>query len=862
MILARRFSMGGYRAVAYLVGLVCLLSAVACMAEHVTPEPQSTVPKMLRIEWERYPNLPQGFQDSDGGFIGSRLITVGGFCQGFDDARKPGHYPRGFLSKVWALDASKPSGRWQALPDFPGAARQGLSCIPVGDSLYCWGGFNYTEPYCYTDGYRLTLSDDRWNWSQLPSLPWPMGMFGICSIGSKVYAFGGADYDYHKFTTDTDRTGKIDRMGARLLVFDTAKPGEGWKRLPDCPGTPRCVAAMAAVGGKVYVIGGASMPASGEYLSVVDNWVFDPADGTWRRLRDLPVSSGNFPDGSIVYKGRYIILVGGFQYERVMGPDGVPRPRYGHATQVDGQGVYFRDVFVYDTRTDLFGTADPLPINNNMPMAVVRGDEVFVLGGEADAREIDGEYYGHHPDLCLRGKIEELTMPTPDTPTTVDIGTRVEMFVNDWLIDGMRGACLQLRTPVKREVVMSFDKPWEGSQSAYVTVLRDGDKVRMYYRGRCQASDFDPGQVTCCAESTDGVHFTRPNLGLVEFGGSKDNNIILRGVLAHNFSPFLDTNPACKPEERYKAVAGLGGEGGGLFGLVSADGIHWRKVREGPLTTAGDFDSLNLAFWDTNTGCYRLYSRYFADGVRAIQSATSPDFINWSAQQPNVYGIGVPMEHFYTNATVLCPGAEHTYLSFPMRFVPQRKKMPEHPATGVSDAVFMSSRDGVHWDRTFREAWVRPGPDPLNWTDRNTMPATGIIETGPDEFSMYVSEHYRHDDARLTRVTIRRHGFASVHAGADGGEFVTRPLTFSGKRLIINYATSAVGSVQVEIQDADGKPMQGFALADTEPLFGDEVDAAVTWKGGSDLSSLIGKAVRLRFVLKDADLFSLRTSAL
>ena len=439
----------------------------------------------------------------------------------------------------------------------------------------------------------------------------------------------------------------------------------------------------------------------------------------------------------------------------------------------------------------------------------------------------------------------------------IDIGSRTEMFVDDWLIDRMDGLSPQLQAPIKREVVLTFDKPWEGSAAAYVTVFRDGGKIRLYYRGNCP-SDLDAQQVTCVAESTDGIHFTRPSLGLYEFQGSKENNIVFRGLLSHNFSPFLDTNPDARPEERYKAVAGLSTRGGGLCGLTSPDGIHWRQIGDKPLVTDGAFDSLNVAFWDGVAKCYRLYSRYFGNGVRAIQSATSKDFVHWSAQQPNDYG-GVPPEQFYTNATTPCPGAPHIYLSFPKRFVQERKKVAEHPDIGVSDAIFMSSRDGVHWDRTFREAWVRPGLDKLNWTDRNNMPATGIVQTSPEEFSMYISEHYDAADNRLRRITFRRHGFASVHAGADGGEFVTRPLIFTGKHLVINYSTSAAGWVQVEVRDADGEPVKGYALSDMAPLYGDELDAVVGWKTGSDLSGLIGKPVRLRFVLKDADLFALRT---
>ena len=445
----------------------------------------------------------------------------------------------------------------------------------------------------------------------------------------------------------------------------------------------------------------------------------------------------------------------------------------------------------------------------------------------------------------------------------VALGSRTELFVDDWLIDSTLSpgsVGLRLQTPIRREVVLVTDKPWEGPDSAYYTVFQDGPLVRLYYRGMVPGgADTSIGQVTCYAESTNGVHFTRPNLGIVEFEGSKENNIIYRGLEAHNFAPFRDSNPAAKPEERYKALAGVLSK---LYAFTSPDGIHWRKLQQEPVMTKGDFDSLNLAFWDVETRNYRCFSRYGDGGVRSVQSCTSTDFIHWVDPTPNRYPKTAPKEHLYTNGTRPSPNAPHIYLSFPKRFVPERKKFADYKEMGVSDALFLSSRDGVNWDRTFLEAWVRPGPDRRNWTQRSNMPAWGIVQLDPGEFSMYISEHYEWPDNRLRRITVRRDGFASAHAGAAGGEFTTRPVTFTGRSLILNYATSAAGSIQVEILDEAGKPVQGKALGDMPPLFGDELDAVVSWNSGSDLSSLIGKPVRFRFLLKDADLFALRTGTI
>lgn len=440
--------------------------------------------------------------------------------------------------------------------------------------------------------------------------------------------------------------------------------------------------------------------------------------------------------------------------------------------------------------------------------------------------------------------------------SVVEIGTRVEMFVDEWLIEEKRGLSLKLHPPRREEIVLSFDQPWEGKGSGYVTVIQEHDKIRLYYRGiGSSAMNDDRNQVTCYAESTDGIHFVKPQLGLFEYEGSTANNIVWRGRLSHNFSPFPDRSPHASPELRYKAVAGIDE----LVAFGSADGIHWQKLREEPILTDGDFDSLNVVFWDTNAQAYRCFSRIYQDkAYRTILTSTSTDFYSWGKQQLLRYNDLKPMQQYYTNSAMLCPGAEHIYMAFPMRFVPERKKLTDHPEPGVSDTVMMTSRDGLHWDRSFMEAWCRAGLDSHNWSDRTGILSTGCVLLNPDEFSFYIQEHYRLDDSRLRRVSVRKHGFGSIHAGFDHGEWVSRPFILEGDELAANYSTSAVGYVRFELQDEHGRPLDGFRLEDMEPMYGDEIGGVVAWGPEADFELLKGRPVRIRMQIKDADLFSLK----
>ena len=140
------------------------------------------------------------------------------------------------------------------------------------------------------------------------------------------------------------------------------------------------------------------------------------------------------------------------------------------------------------------------------------------------------------------------------------------------------------------------------------------------------------------------------------------------------------------------------------------------------------------------------------------------------------------------------------------------------------------------------------------------MLSTGSdLPRAPRELSLYAAESYwTGKSLNLRRYSIRTDGFVSMQAPLAGGEFVTRPLVFTGEKLVINYSTSAAGGVWVEIQGADGRPIKGYTRADCHEVFGDEIERVVAWKGTDTVAGLASRPIRLRFILKDADLFSFR----
>ncbi len=465
---------------------------------------------------------------------------------------------------------------------------------------------------------------------------------------------------------------------------------------------------------------------------------------------------------------------------------------------------------------------------------------------------------------------------------------RLEPLVDRALFERLDGVEHRLHEPRPAGIALRFDRPWEGGLSGYCTVLRDGDRWLLYYRGRpvvgrARDATAEAREVTCVAVSDDGLSWTRPS---VDAAG---RNVILEEPpeVCHNFAPFVDTRAGVAPSHCFKALGGT--QASGLLAWHSADGLHWQQTRDEPVITAGAFDSQNIAFWSPHENCYVCYLRVFVDRVRWIARSTSVDFLSWTVPEPII--ADGPREHLYTNQTVPYVRAPHLYLATPARFWPGRRALSpaqqqeigldqpdRYPglAGGTSDAVLMSSRDGRHFDRPFLSSWIRPGRDLRNWVARANYPAHGIHETAPGELSVWIQRAYGQPSAHLERMTLRTDGFASLHADAPGGTVWTVPVRLgpphpavatdgsavAGKsaelRLALNVATSAAGEVRVGLEDLDGNPKPGRGLDDCDPIHGDDLQRIVTWRGDAELAEFAGPVLRLRIVVRDADVFALR----
>ncbi len=483
----------------------------------------------------------------------------------------------------------------------------------------------------------------------------------------------------------------------------------------------------------------------------------------------------------------------------------------------------------------------------------------------------------------------------------IPIGGERECFFDNYLLDsGLTSAELRLHQPVLRGPALVHDAPWEGSCCNYHNMFFDetwhgvdgkNEKgtYRLYYLG-WQVRPHEDGQkpwhpiYACYAESADGLTWTKPNLGLIEFNGSKDNNIILAEGINHsgavdNLMVFRDDNPAAAPEARYKGVASASG---GLRRYLSPDGIHFT---EGDVIThKGAFDTLNVIFWDPRAKLYRGYIRNFhstdnpriMSPVRDVRYMESPDFNTWTDPVPLAFDDGQDFP-LYTNMVVPYFRAPQLYIGFPTRYIERsgwngsfeelggkdfrrsRMKMETRFGLTITDCVFIVSRDGRNFHR-FPNAFMRPEMEnQVNWVYGDCYPSRGFAVTpntvpgAPDELSMYApTSQWMQEPAVLNRYSLRMDGFASIHA--DGSERIatTKVLTYEGKDLFINFETSAMGYLFVTLIDAKGKR---FASCET---FGNTLDRKVVFDDPEAVKANSGKPVTIEFRLRDADVYSMQ----
>jgi hypothetical protein len=428
--------------------------------------------------------------------------------------------------------------------------------------------------------------------------------------------------------------------------------------------------------------------------------------------------------------------------------------------------------------------------------------------------------------------------------------------------------------------------PWEEGTFNWFRVLYDGGRFRCWYNA--DAIDTICGHTrqydkVAYAESEDGIHWRTPELGLIEWNGSRNNNLVFDaarpdGWLADGPAPFVD--PTARPEERYKMVyvdsTGSPHTRLMLRGAYSPDGLHWQRYPE--VFSPKFHDTQNVATYDPLLGKYVAYVRGAAyyGGIalppdpiprarrgRAIWRMESEDFHDWSSPESCIEpDIADPLDmDFYTNAYSFYPWADRVHFMFPAAFHAGAQK------TNIQVAV---SRDNQHWIRPTREVLINNGVKG-SYDEGMIYVTPGIVDIGNDRLALYtqvaslgkdslVRQRSPYHGFAMSRVTFLRDRIIGIEAGVEEGLFSTRDLIFEGGRLDMNVEpTRPNGQLRVELVSAEtNKVCPGYEFAACDPITADRVNAVATWNGKAELGEWAKKPVRLRFKLLSIRIYAIQ----
>jgi hypothetical protein len=475
--------------------------------------------------------------------------------------------------------------------------------------------------------------------------------------------------------------------------------------------------------------------------------------------------------------------------------------------------------------------------------------------------------------------------------SAIDVGARKQLFIDRRFIHSSRGITVAVNPPRKEGVALEGTAPWEKERiGAYLSVIEDGGVLKMWYMSFAGKG----GGRLCYAISSDGVRWERPKLGIVDFAGSRENNIVIASF--REGAVMLD--PVAPPRQRFKTLASYGGKrpsglgtnrNGSLMLMTSPDGIHWDQ--EYPVLPFHP-DSMNTLFWDARTQKYAAYLRGW-NPLRVVVKVEIPreqilrtwpytpsskprylwDFLTrngeeWppaiSSEAPTVLRcdeLDPPGCDVYTPNVQPYPWAEDVYLAFPTLFRHIAPPGSERvPMAGVLESQLAVSRDGTHFDRPSRRPYVDRGL-PGEADSHNVYLGLGFIRRGHEIYQYYsggAGDHGASGPARsaLMRVTQRLDGFVSADADGQGAELQTPPVVFSGSSLQINIDTGAMGTARVELRRPDGTAIPGYELRDCEAVIANDPAYPVRWRNAPSVAPLAGQPVVLRFELSRARLFA------
>jgi hypothetical protein len=532
----------------------------------------------------------------------------------------------------------------------------------------------------------------------------------------------------------------------------------------------------------------------------------------------------------------------------------------------------------------------PPDLNRVARDALVRIGAVQMDPGEL---LIDYEDWKRRAEDRPARRLSDVAGRTMEPSPVIEIGTQKQLFLDDFLIAAADRVRRVMHPFVKHadNPVFHAQAPWEENwvDNFMCSVLYDETTraFKMWYR--CGANHTLGGY----AVSADGIAWHRPKLGQVLYDGSRDNNLLgWQTELyrdAHQPGHNVVRQPTAEAARRYLSFFDYSGDKRGFYVSYSADGVRWSPPEHAQMVY-GDVATL---IPDPVRGGFLLFAKQarWVDGyrrsfgfshVKDIQAYAPKNypFTARTDQQDALVGREAARSFGVLAAGTLDPSDGAYYTNWHTQIYSVTPLIYEGFVLGFYDLWYLTGKkEGpleLHLKATRDlKIWFDVGyPQPMLPRGHMGQWDAGMVYGGSnllvvdDEIRLYYAGfnlgHYtgipwgsRPDQVfGVGLATLRLDGFASMSCQGRG-TVTTKPLVFQGNELRIN-ARALDGAVRVEVQDRNGDPRPGFALADCDPFTGDALRQPVTWRGRSDVSALAGQTVRLRFELQNADLFAMQ----
>lgn len=416
----------------------------------------------------------------------------------------------------------------------------------------------------------------------------------------------------------------------------------------------------------------------------------------------------------------------------------------------------------------------------------------------------------------------------------------------------------------KNPIIVKEHK-WEGwGPYVYGTILWDDGKLRMWYQGiGGDAAD------VMYAESGDGLHWTKPELGIVEYAGSIKNNIVGPRGVCH--IPSVIKAPGASTPDRQWAMYGYAT--GGPAVAYSPDGLHWdwnRKPEQQALFSSSDVTNF---FHDPYTKRYTATYKTTTRRHRAVGVAVSDDGLKWrkavegavfgaddlDADATQVYGMPV---FPYQGTYVGLPWMYHArWIKYGRYSKPEVMYEAQEGSARTVDVQIAWSHDLRQWTRTpERKPFIALGPEGA-WDSKMIYTARSPVIVGDKLFFYYGGFDTIHDDNKdpkgaIGLATLRLDGFCSMRAGEKEGWLISRREVFNTPKVTINAKCAPGGYVTAELVDRNNKVIPGFSRMDCIAFRGDSVKHELVWRTQQFPKKLIDRDKKIRFYVKHADLYS------